>query len=73
MAARFKSHAKCGLGIDAPANNKLYAAMQKDGLSNFTWELLEECKKEELNERERYYIEAYMSKDYGYNSNIGVR
>lgn len=73
VATRFKSHAKCGLGIDTPANNKLYAAMQKDGLSNFTWELLEECKKEELNERERYYIEAYMSKDYGYNSNIGVK
>ena len=41
VAKRWKDHAKCGLGIDTPASNKLYIAMQQDGLENFTWELLE--------------------------------
>lgn len=72
IASRLKTHAKCGLGIDTPAGNKLYKAMQEYGIWNFSWELLEKCDKDKLNERERYYIELYMSKDYGYNSSKGV-
>ena len=66
---RWKEHAKCGLGIDAPAANKLYKAMQEDGIWNFSWELLEECPREQLNEKEKFYIELYQSNDYGYNGN----
>jgi hypothetical protein len=43
VAKRWKDHAKCGLGIDTPAGNKLYAAIQKEGIWNFSWELLEAC------------------------------
>ena len=71
VAKRWKDHAKCGLGIDAPASNKLYAAMQQDGLENFTWELLEKCSNAELNEKEKFYIELYQAKEYGYNSTKG--
>lgn len=72
VAKRWAEHAKCGLGIDTPANNKLYKAMQEYGLWNFSWELLEQCPPEQLNEKEKFYIELYQSYDYGYNSNIGV-
>lgn len=68
---RFRDHCKCGLGIDTPANNKLYAAMKKDGLTNFTFEVLEACSPEELDEKERFYIELYKSYYYGFNSNKG--
>lgn len=71
VAKRWKDHAKCGLGIDAPASNKLYAAMQQDGLENFTWELLEKCTINELNEKEKFYIELYQAKEYGYNATKG--
>jgi hypothetical protein len=71
IATRWKQHAKCGLGIDTPQNNKLYKAMQEDGIWNFSWELLEECKSSELNKKEREYIELYQSKDYGYNTLAG--
>lgn len=71
VAKRWKDHAKCGLGIDAPASNKMYAAMQQDGLENFTWELLEKCTTNELNEKEKFYIELYQAKEYGYNSTKG--
>lgn len=68
IATRWKNHAKYGLGIDTPQNNKLYKAMQEDGLWNFSWELLEKCPKEQLDEKEQFYINLYQSKEYGYNS-----
>lgn len=71
IAKRWKDHAKCGLGIDAPVSNKLYNAMQQDGLNNFTFELLEECKTNELNEKEKYFIELYQSDRFGYNQTGG--
>ena len=43
-------------------------AMQEDGLWNFSWELLEKCPKEQLDEKEQFYINLYQSKEYGYNS-----
>ena len=68
---RFIEHAKCGLGIDTPAGNKLYKAIQEFGLWNFSFEVLEECPREQLNEKEKYYIDLYSSYDYGYNSTRG--
>ena len=67
---RFRDHMKAGLGIDAP-QNKFYEIMQQQGLENFTFELLEECSKDELNEKEKFYIELYKSYDYGLNSTRG--
>ena len=71
VATRWKNHAKCGLGIDTPAGNKLYKAMQEEGIWNFSWELLEECPREKLNEKEKFYIDLYQSKDFGYNTTKG--
>ena len=71
VASRWSEHAKCGLGIDTPANNKLYTSMKEYGLWNFSWELLEKCSREQLNEKERYYIELYHSNDFGFNSTKG--
>ena len=71
LASRWKDHAKCGLGVDTPAGNKLYKAMQEYGIWNFSWEVVEECPQSELNEKEKYYIELYQAKDFGYNSNKG--
>ena len=73
LATRWKDHAKAGLGIDTPAANKLYKAMQEYGIWNFSWEVIEECKREELNEKEKYYIELYDSKNFGYNSINGIK
>ena len=70
---RWREHMKCGLGIDTPANNKLYQAMYKEGIDNFTFEMLEECAAADLNEKEAFYINLYNSYDYGYNSNKGIR
>ena len=71
ISKRWKDHAKCGLGIDAPQGNKLYKDMQEIGIWNFSWELLEACPREQLNEKEKYYINLYQSQDFGYNSTKG--
>ena len=71
-SSRWKTHIKCGLGIDTPVTNELYKAMLQDGVWNFSFELLEECKPEELNECERKWIAFYESDTYGYNGNKGV-
>ena len=68
---RWAEHAKCGLGIDTPAGNKLYKAIQEFGLWNFSFEVLEVCPQNQLNEKEKYYIDLYSSYDYGYNSTRG--
>ena len=70
-AKRWKEHIKHGLGIDTPVQNKLYKAMLKDGVTNFTFELLEQCDRQLLNEKEKFYINLYQAYDYGYNSTIG--
>lgn len=73
IASRWKDHIKCGLGIDASATNRLYNAMQQDGVHNFTFELLEVCPREQLNEKERLWIEVYQTDSLGYNSTKGNR
>jgi len=70
IGERFKQHIKCGLGIDTPAN-KLYAAMEKYGVENFTFEILETCARDKLNERERYYIDLYKTQEWGWNQTKG--
>lgn len=71
VAQRWKDHVKCGLGIDASATNKLYNNMQKDGVWNFSFELLEQCPRELLNEKEKFWINLYQSDKFGYNSTKG--
>ena len=71
ISDRWKQHCKCGLGIEASATNILYNAMQRDKIWNFTFELLEECPKENLNEKEKFWINMYQSNKFGYNSTKG--
>ena len=47
----------------------LYRALRKYGIENFSFEILEECPQESLNEREIFWIAFYKSnnRDFGYN------
>ena len=71
IATRWKDHIKCGLGIEAPATNILYNNMQKDGVWNYTFELIEECSKDQLNAKEKQWIDFYNSAELGYNKTRG--
>lgn len=52
-------------------NYPLQRAFRKYGLENFSFEVVEECSKEMLNERERYWINFYNSFYKGYNQTLG--
>lgn len=67
---RFRQHIKSALTY-GKATNKLYSTMQKSGVHNFTFEILEEVPRENLNERETYWIEFYKTKDFGLNTTRG--
>ena len=54
-------------------NEPLYRAIRKYGIENFSFLVLEECKKKDLDKREKYWIKYYQTfyKEYGYNISNG--
>lgn len=67
IADRWKQHIKRGLGADTPTRNKLYPAMMAFGVENFTFEIVEECIRDKLNEREDYWQDYFKAKEFGYS------
>ena len=67
IAERWRQHIKRGLGAETPTRNKLYPAMQSFGVENFTFEIIEECEREQLDTREDYWQEYFHAKDFGYS------
>ncbi len=68
---RWQQHCKTVFGAGTIAHSILHTTMQKDGLQNFTFELVEEVPKDKLTEREKYWIDFYGSKKYGLNEKNG--
>ena len=49
----------------------IYLAFRKYGIENFSFEIIEECQRNELDERERFWIQYYDSYFNGYNQTLG--
>lgn len=67
IADRWKQHCKRGVGAEDWTQNKLYPAMYSLGVENFTFEIVEECDRSKLNEREDYWQDYFHAKDFGYS------
>ena len=67
LAERFRQHIKRGIGAEPATRNKLYPAMQEIGVENFTFEVIEECERSLLDEREDYWQDFYKAKEFGYS------
>ena len=58
---------------------KLQRSYNKHGIENFIYEVIEECEKEKLIEREQFFIDLYNSYKEGYNctkksnSRLGIK
>lgn len=68
---RWTEHVKMAFSIGSIAHSTLHTLMEKEGVWNFTFELLEEVPKDQLNEREKYYVDFYDSKNFGLNQKAG--
>lgn len=70
---RFTSHKNRAFNKnDKQYNCPLYRAFRKYGVDNFTFEVLEECDRSELNKKEIFYIAKYKTHEkFGYNLDDG--
>ena len=67
ISDRWKQHCKRGVGAEDWTRNKLYPAMYSLGVENFSFEVIEECTRAQLNEREDYWQDFFHAKDFGYS------
>ena len=65
---RWRAHVKRGLGCEEQTNNRLYQDMWENGLENYTFQIVEKCTPDKLTEREKFYIDFFNSKEWGFNS-----
>ena len=71
---RWREHKSRSLNKEnKDCNMKIYEAIKTYGLTNFELSIIEKCKKEELRDREIYWINYYNSMDFnfGYNTDNG--
>lgn len=71
IATRWANHLKTSLGIDACAHSQIHDALGAEGVDNFTFEVIEAVPREQLNEKEKYYINFYDTNHWGYNVTKG--
>lgn len=67
---RWQQHCK-DFQKESENSRPLYRAMNKYGIEHFSISLVEECDKDSLSEKEKYWIEFYRSFKYGYNATVG--
>jgi len=71
IGKRWIEHIKSSLSIGTIAHSSFHTRLERDGVWNYTWEILEEVPKEKINEREKYWINFYQTNKYGLNQREG--
>lgn len=64
---RFYEHMTKGASSRIPVDK----IIQEEGPASFSYEIVEECALDDLNERETFWIKFYDANIYGYNKNEG--
>ena len=65
LSHRLSEHRRC------EGASYIHNAIKKYGLENFSFEVIEYCDQQLLNEREQYWVAYYDSYNNGYNMTIG--
>ena len=68
---RWQQHCKTVFNCGTIASSLLHTKMKQHGIENFTFELVEKVPKEQLTEREKFYINFYQTKEVGLNERNG--
>ena len=56
---RWKNHIQTALGMEKAASSTLHTHMARNGVWNYSFEILEEVPKDKQSEREKFYINLY--------------
>lgn len=71
---RYREHiARAYSLVEKYQTNSLYRAIRKYGIEYFSFQIIEVCPKEKLDDRERYWIDYYNTYNNGYNQDSGGR
>lgn len=68
---RWQQHCKTVFNCGTIASSLLHTKMKQHGIENFTFELVEVVPKDQLSEREKFYINFYQTKEVGLNERNG--
>ena len=68
---RYKQHLYDAEHLEERRCSGIDYAIKKYGIENFEFQIIEECPSEQLNDREKYWINFYDSYNNGYNRTIG--
>lgn len=71
IKSRWQQHCKSAFNCGTIAHSLLHTKMKQHGIENFTFEVVEQVPKEQLSERESFYIDFYQSKKVGLNERRG--
>lgn len=56
---RWQAHIQTALGMEKAASSTLHTHMARNGIWNYSFEILEEVPKDKQSEREKFYIDLY--------------
>ena len=68
---RWQQHCKTVFNCGTIASSLLHTKMKQHGIESFTFELVEQVPKDQLSEREKFYINFYQTKEVGLNERNG--
>ena len=71
IKSRWQQHCKTVFNCGTIASSLLHIKMGQYGIENFTFEVVERVDKDQLSEREKFYIDFYQTKEYGMNQKKG--
>lgn len=71
ISGRWVEHIKSSLNIGTISHTSFHTFLAKNGVWNYSFEVLEKVPKEKLTEREKYYINLYETDKIGYNMKVG--
>ena len=71
VKSRWQQHCKSAFNCGTIAHSLLHTKMKQYGIEHFTFELVEQVPKDQLSEREKFYINFYQTKETGLNERNG--
>ena len=71
LKKRLQDHFKSAVGISSIADQEIHHQILKEGIWNWTIEKVCSCEKNELGDKEKFFIASFKTQEWGYNKTAG--